>query len=164
MNLADHSGRHLAESTQDACVPARRPAGPGQVKSSADGVRCVIVDDDDRFIRVVSGLLVGDGFHVVGAACDRAQGLRLVADVSPDVALVDLCLGRDSGTELIADIARTALAARVFMILVSACAEDELREVFELSAADGYLPKPNLSGGAIRQLLRGRITARSTPR
>lgn len=140
------------------------PAGPGQVESPADGVRCVIVDDDDRFIRAVSGLLVGDGFHVVGAACDRAQGLRLVADVSPDVALVDLCLGRGSGTELIADIARTGLAARIFMILVSACAEDELREVFELSAADGYLPKPNLSSGAIRQLLRGRIKASNTPR
>jgi DNA-binding NarL/FixJ family response regulator len=114
----------------------------------------VIVDDDDRFIRAVSALLVRDGFHVVGTACDRARGLRLIADVSPDVALVDFCLGRGSGIELIADIARTGLAARVFMILVSACAEDELRGVFELSAADGYLPKPNLSGDAIRRLLR----------
>jgi ActR/RegA family two-component response regulator len=114
----------------------------------------VIVDDDDRFTGVVSELLVRDGFHVVGAARDRAQGLRLVTNVAPEVAVVDLCLGRGSGVDLIADIVRVGLAARVFMILVSACAEDDLREVFKLSAADGYLPKPNLSGGAIRQMLR----------
>jgi DNA-binding NarL/FixJ family response regulator len=126
------------------------------MKASAgvDGVRCVIVDDNDRFIRVVSELLVRDGFHVVGTARDRAQGLRLVTDVSPDVAVVDLYLGQGSGVDLIGDIVRVGLAAQIFMILVSTCAEDDLCEVFKLSAADGYLPKPNLSGGAIRQMLR----------
>lgn len=127
--------------------------GPAKSPAATDGVRCVIVDDDDRFVRAASELLVRDGFHVVGAARDRTQGLGLVTDVSPEVAIVDLHLGQGSGVELIADIVRAGLAARVFLILVSSCAEDDLRQVFMLSAADGYLPKLNLSVGAIRHML-----------
>jgi DNA-binding NarL/FixJ family response regulator len=136
-------------------MPGGGPARTGPVESPAatDGVRCVIVDDNDRFVRTVSELLVRDGFEVVGAARDRAQGLGLVTDVSPEVAIVDLYLGQGSGVDLIADIVRAGLAPRAFLILVSACAEDDLRQVFMLSAADGYLPKLNLSAGAIRHML-----------
>jgi CheY-like chemotaxis protein len=124
-------------------------------RKSANGVRCVIVDDDDRFIDLVSDLLVRDGFDVVGAAGDHVQALRLVANVGPDVALIDLFLGHDSGIELISDIVRAGLAEQMFVILVSTCAEDDLYEASGLCGVDGYLPKMDLSGGAIRDLLRG---------
>jgi DNA-binding NarL/FixJ family response regulator len=124
-------------------------------RKSANGVRCVIVDDDDRFIDLVSDLLVRDGFDVVGAAGDHVQALRLVANVGPDVALIDLFLGQDSGIELISDIVRAGLAEQMFVILVSTCAGDDLYEASGLCGVDGYLPKMDLSGGAIRDLLRG---------
>jgi DNA-binding NarL/FixJ family response regulator len=146
----------LRYAAQDMYVPAGRTAGTARVKApaDADGVRCVIVDDNDRFVRALSGLLVRDGFDVVGTARDRTQGLWLVAEMCPDVALIDLCLGRGSGIELIADFVRGGLAAQMFMILVSTWAEDELREVCGLSDADGYLSKMGLSGGAVREVLR----------
>lgn len=37
----------------------------------------------------------------------------------------------------------------------STCAIDDLREIFEVSAADGYLPKMELSGGAVLDILYG---------
>jgi DNA-binding NarL/FixJ family response regulator len=151
------SDRSPAESAQDVHVPGGRPDGTGRVRSWADAgeVRCVIVDDNDGFIHLASVLLVLDGLDVVGAARNRVQGLRLVVDACPNVALVDLHLGQDSGIELVADIVRAGLAAQMFMILVSACAEDDLREAFGLSAADGYLPKMAVSGDAVRDMLRG---------
>ncbi|MGH3374861.1 MAG: response regulator [Actinoallomurus sp.] len=118
-------------------------------------VRSIIVDDSARFVQVISRLLVSDGLDVVGAAGDRVQARRLVADVRPDVALIDLNLGDDNGIELIADIARTGLAVGTFLILTSTCAIDDLREVFAVSAADGYLPKMELSGGAVLDILYG---------
>jgi two-component system, NarL family, nitrate/nitrite response regulator NarL len=135
-----------------------RPPAPSQWFSSANGterLRSVIVDDCARFVEVVSRLLVADGFEVVGAAGDRTQAHRLVADVRPDVALIDLNLGDDNGIELIADIVRTGLAVQTFLILTSTCAIDDLREIFELSVADGFLPKMELSGGAVLDILYG---------
>ncbi|WP_185792161.1 response regulator [Actinoallomurus bryophytorum] len=113
----------------------------------------MIVDDNDRFVHALSELLVRDGFDVVGTACDRTQGLWLAAEMCPDVALIDLCLGRESGVELIADFVRLGLAPQMFMILVSSWAEDDLRELYGLSDADGYLSKMGLSGGAVRDML-----------
>jgi two-component system nitrate/nitrite response regulator NarL len=138
-------------------MPADRPA-PTRPFRSVDGterIRSVIIDDSARFVEVISRLLVADGFDVVGAASDQVQARRLVVDVRPDVALVDLNLGDDNGIDLIANIARAGLAARTFMILISTCAPDELREVFEASVADGYLPKAELSGSAILDILHG---------
>ena len=137
--------------------PAERPAPTRQFRSvdGTERIRSVIVDDSTCFVELISRLLVADGFDVVGAAGDQAQARRLVADVCPDVALIDLNLGDDNGIELIADIVRAGLAARTFMILISTCAADDLREVFEASVADGYLPKMELSGGAVLDILHG---------
>jgi DNA-binding NarL/FixJ family response regulator len=120
-----------------------------------DRVRSVIVDDSDGFVSLVSRQLVTDGFDMVGAAADRDQGLRLVYDLCPDVALVDLYLGAGNGLELIADIVCSGLADEMFVILISSCAADDLRELFECSVADGYLSKLEMSGDAVRSILRG---------
>jgi CheY-like chemotaxis protein len=131
--------------------------------AGANGVRSVIVDDNDHFIAMVSSLLVADGFEVAGAAGDSAQGLRLVSAVCPDVALIDLCLGEENGLELIAELARSGLAATMFMILISTCAAEDLRAVCAGSAADAYLPKMDLSADAVRCILtedgHGTVTA-----
>jgi CheY-like chemotaxis protein len=142
---------------QSVPMPGDIRQGPGKMGPAAgvDGVRCVIVDDNDRFIELVAGLLRGDGFDVVGVACGSAQALRLIAEVSPDVALIDLHLGQDNGIEVIADIVNARLAEGMVTILISTCAENDLRELFGLSAADAYLPKMDLSSGRIRDILHG---------
>lgn len=142
---------------QSVLMPGDIRRGPGKMgpAARADGVRCVIVDDNDRFIELVAGLLQGDGFDVVGVACGNAQALRLIAEVSPDVALIDLHLGQDNGIEVIADIVNARLAEAMVTILISTCAENDLRELFGLSSADAYLPKMDLSSGRIRDILHG---------
>ncbi|GAA4481759.1 hypothetical protein GCM10023191_001040 [Actinoallomurus oryzae] len=117
----------------------------------------MVVDDNNSFTDAVSHLLVADGFDMVGAAADHEHGLELISDLCPDVALVDLYLGEGNGLDLIADIVRSGLAERMFMILMSSCAPDALRTVFEGSDADAYLPKTELSGDAIRDSLGGML-------
>lgn len=140
---------------QSVSVPVERSAGTKEMESAAnvDGVRCVIIDDNDRFIELATGLLQGNGFDVVGVAYDSAQALRLVSEVYPDIALIDLYLGRENGIEVIADIVDAGLAEEIVTILVSTCAEDDLRELFRLSVADGYLSKTDLSSSRVRDIL-----------
>lgn len=141
----------------------KRPVRTRQLRPAADldRVRSVIVDDSDGFVSLVSRQLVTDGFDVVGVAANRDQGLRLVYDLCPDVALVDLFLGAGNGLELIADIVCSGLADEMFVILISSCAADDLRELFECSVADGYLSKLEMSGDAVRSILGGMGTAQT---
>ncbi len=63
-------------------------------------LRCLIVDDNVSFLDASRALLNGQGLSVIGVATTTAEGLRLAAEHRPDVVLVDVDLGRESGFEL----------------------------------------------------------------
>ncbi|MFI5913601.1 response regulator transcription factor [Dactylosporangium sp. NPDC051541] len=111
-------------------------------------IRCVIVDDSERFRASARRLLAEQGIAVVATAADSRQALRAVQEQDPDVVLVDVGLGTESGFELAARIRDRAV------IMVSSLAREDLAELLADSPAIGYLPKDQLSGGAITGLLR----------
>jgi DNA-binding NarL/FixJ family response regulator len=113
-------------------------------------LRCLIVDDSVPFLQAARMLLERDGISVVGVASTSAEALRSVADLQPDVTLVDIDLRGESGFQL----ARQLETARV--ILISSHAEDDYADLVAESPAVGFLSKTALSGDAIRQLLSAR--------
>jgi DNA-binding NarL/FixJ family response regulator len=115
----------------------------------------VIVDDNERFADVTADLLAKDGFAVVGRAHHSGEALQVIVETHPDLVLIDLYLGNDSGVELIRQIIHRGLAAQTFLLRVSSCAAADLHNVFEASDAHACLTKTDLSGGAIRALLDG---------
>lgn len=132
-----------------------QPSEPETSVPPGKAVRCVIVDDNERFVDVAADLLVRDGFAVVGRAHHSGEALQVIVETRPDLVLIDLYLGEDSGVELVTEIVDLGLAAQTFLLLVSSCAAADLHEIFAASAAHAYLSKADLSGGAIRGLLRG---------
>jgi CheY-like chemotaxis protein len=147
---SDHGSRPSGDGRAE---PVVRRAGDGQLSGAdAERIRCLIVDDNPGFVEVAHRLLEHDGITVIGAATDSEQAFRLVAELLPDVALIDLILGEDNGAELIADIARAGLASQMIMILCSTYAEEDLADIAP-DAAAAYLPKTDLSGGAIRGIV-----------
>jgi DNA-binding NarL/FixJ family response regulator len=110
-------------------------------------VRCLIVDDNALFLEGASALLEREGLEVVGVASNSADAVRLVAELRPDVTLVDVDLGPEDGLEL----ARQLRASKV--ILVSTHAEEDLEHLIAASPALGFVPKSRLSANAIRDLL-----------
>ena len=116
-------------------------------------MRCLIVDDSAVFVDAARGLLERQGVTVVGAASTSAEALRLVAELRPDVTLVDINLGADNGFELTEKIHRDASPAPV--ILISTHAEQDYADMIATSPALGFLGKSALSSYAIRNLLRG---------
>jgi CheY-like chemotaxis protein len=113
--------------------------------------RCLIVDDNAGYLTEARDLLQRQGMSIVGVAATGSDALAICAAHRPDVALVDVDLGAESGL----DVAR-ALALgddAVPVILISAYAEKDLRELLDDSPAVGFLAKSVLSRGAIDELL-----------
>jgi CheY-like chemotaxis protein len=116
-------------------------------------LRCLIVDDSARFLESAGRLLAKEGVDVVGVAATSAEGLERTQELRPDVVLVDIDLGGESGFELARAIAEAPAPAPVPVILISTRSEDELAELVEVSPALGFLSKRELTGQAIRDLL-----------
>jgi DNA-binding NarL/FixJ family response regulator len=118
-------------------------------------LRCLIVDDSPRFLDAARGLLEGQGVTVVGQASSSAEALRRAAELRPDVTLLDIDLGGESGLELARRLQDQAGPAPAPVILISTHAEQDYAELIAASPAIGFLPKTALSADAIRDLLAG---------
>jgi CheY-like chemotaxis protein len=115
--------------------------------------RCVLVDDNRDFLDAATRLLEHQGINVVAVATSSAEGLRCVKDLQPDVTLVDIDLGEESGFDLVETLHRNGFAAGVPTILISTHAEEDFAELVSASPAVAFIPKAALSGAAIRDAL-----------
>jgi CheY-like chemotaxis protein len=115
--------------------------------------RCVIVDDNRDFLDAATRLLEHQGISVVAAATSSEEGLQCVEDLHPDVTLVDIDLGEESGFELVEQLHRNGFGAGVPTILISTHAEEDFAELVAASPALAFIPKSALSGAAIRNAL-----------
>lgn len=115
-------------------------------------VRCLIVDDSAPFLQLARSLLEQHGIDVVATAGSSAEALAQAAELRPDVVLVDIDLGGESGFELTRMLTSSA---DVSVILISTHAEVDFTELIEASPALGFIPKAELSAQAVRDLIRG---------
>src|ERR1700752_2904465 len=78
-------------------------------------LQCIIVDDYQPFLKVARAKLERQGMAVVGVATNGTEALRQARELSPDVALVDIALGTESGF----DVARQITPHVATVILIS---------------------------------------------
>jgi DNA-binding NarL/FixJ family response regulator len=116
-------------------------------------MRCLIVDDDPGLLRAAGALLEREGISVVGVASTSDEAVRAVERLRPDVTLVDVDLGEESGLDLAWRLAHGPPAARSTAILISAYPAADLADLVEASPAAGFVSKTDLSAGAIHALL-----------
>ena len=119
-------------------------------------VRCFIVDDNQEFLEAARRLLEAEGITVVGIASNGAEALRRVADLRPDVTLVDVNLGEESGFDLAPLLAAATDGASSRVILISTYAEGDLVDPTPAGRTFQFLSKTDLSGAAIRGAFRSR--------
>ena len=108
-------------------------------------IRCLIVDDNQPFLDAARLLLEREGVAVVGVTTTSAEALRLEEGLRPDVVLVDIRLGDDSGFDLARRLNGT-------VILISTHAQSEYAEEIAASPAAGFIPKARLSADAVLRL------------
>jgi CheY-like chemotaxis protein len=126
-------------------------------------IRCLIVDDNESFLRAAQILLEREGMSVVGIALTGADALRQVGSARPDVVLVDVFLGEDSGLQLAQRLVDDG-AGNATVIMISTHAETDIASLMATSPAAGFLPKAKLSAKEIRRILDGSARDGSTGR
>jgi hydroxymethylbilane synthase len=127
-------------------------AAPHPCQHDRMPLRCLLVDDNDAFLEAASGLLQREGVTVVGVASNTAEALRQARALRPDVILVDIGLGDESGFDLARLLARDGQGAAE-VIMISARPETDYTELIAESPAAGFLAKSELSARGIGRLL-----------
>ncbi|SDM38094.1 two component transcriptional regulator, LuxR family [Psychrobacillus sp. OK028] len=106
-------------------------------------MRLVIIDNHPLIRRGLVSLFSYSGImEVLGEATNRKEAINLLQTVKPDIAIVDLRLGDESGIELIKEAIDLGIASK-FVILTSSTTEEDFRKAKEIGVA-GYLLKEAL--------------------
>ena len=121
-------------------------------QAPATPLTCLIVDDSPQFFEAARQLLTDDGITVVGFAATAEQAVNETLALRPDVALVDVDLGTESGFDVARRLAGLPHGGPP-VVLISAESGSELAELVDGSGALGFVSKTDLSGDAIRKLL-----------
>lgn len=112
-------------------------------------VRCLIVDDNRDFLRAASDLLERAGIAVVGVASTGSEAGRACDELQPDVVLVDIDLGVESGFDVARELADLVSPDQPRVILISAYAAEDVGDMVSDTPAVAFVPKGSLSGQAI---------------
>jgi DNA-binding NarL/FixJ family response regulator len=137
--------------------PASRNAAapyPGQPDRMPH--RCLLVDDSEAFLQAARLLLEREGLMVAGVASSIAEALRQARALRPDLILVDIGLGDESGFDLARLLARDGHGGPgggADVILISTGAEADYKELIDDSPAAGFLAKSELSVRGISRIL-----------
>lgn len=102
-------------------------------------VSVMVVDDHPLWRDGVARDLTERGFEVVATAGDAASAVRIARAVRPDVVLMDLNLGEQSGVEATTMITGSLTGTRVLVLSASGEHDDVLEAV--KAGASGYLVK-----------------------
>ena len=97
-------------------------------------VRILIADDHTIFRDGLKAILAGEpGFAIVGEAADGAEALKAVAELRPDILLLDLVMPGVGGMEVLGSLAGSK--AKTHAIILSGAVEgEEISKAFEMGA------------------------------
>ena len=115
-------------------------------------LRSILVDDNSRFLAAARELLEREGIEVVGIASTMDDAARLAEALRPDVCIVDIDLGDESGFDLARRLTDPGGQSSP-VVLISAYPERDFSDMIADSPALGFVPKPELSAARIRAML-----------
>jgi DNA-binding NarL/FixJ family response regulator len=99
-------------------------------------------------------LLEREGLTVAGVASTGSDALRQFAALRPDVVLIDIFLGDESGIDLARCLLEQDGRGVPTVILISTHSEAGVAELMAAKNVDtAFISKPDLSASAIRQIV-----------
>lgn len=121
-------------------------------------LRCLLVDDSHAFLEAATVLLEREGVAVAGVAHNTAEALRQAHALRPDVVLVDIGLGDESGFDVARRLAQDCPVGHATVIMVSARSGSDYAELIAACPVAGFLAKSELSAAGIGRLRAGHTT------
>jgi NarL family two-component system response regulator LiaR len=130
----------------------------------ADPIRVLVVDDHPVVRRGIKSLLAEeDDLQVVGEASNGKEAIQQVANLHPDVILMDLVMPEMTGVEAIQHITASHPESRI-LVMTSFAADDKVFPSIKAGAL-GYLMKDSDPEDLIRmihQVHRGELSIHPT--
>ena len=111
----------------------------------------LVVDDHPSFRLSVRLLLESEGFLVVGEAANGHEALEAAGRLAPDLVLLDVQLPDIDGFRVAERLLLTPRPPAV--ILTSTRDSGDFGPLLTRSGARGFVPKPELSGRRLADLL-----------
>ena len=109
--------------------------------SVAAGARILIVEDNDKNMKLFRDVLLAKGYRTVEATTGGAA-LAFAAEHAPDLVLMDIQLPDIDGVEALDRLRADVRTASVPVLALTAQAMEGDRERFLAAGFDGYISKP----------------------
>lgn len=103
--------------------------------------KILVVDDEDRNLRLMDLLLTSFGYDVLTAS-NGEEALEKVHDIPPDVILLDIMMPRMDGFEVARQLKKDEETKTIPIVMVTALNEVEDRVKALEAGADDFLNKP----------------------
>ena len=110
--------------------------------------KILVVDDEDRSLRLVEAMLAPEGYDVVLAHSGQ-EGLEMIRDTSPDIVLLDIMMPGMNGYEVLSILRQQS---NIPVIMLTAKKEvTSARDALNLGA-DDYIRKPFRKGELLARI------------
>ena len=116
-------------------------------------LRALIVDDNGHFLAAARDLLQREGVDVIAVASTGAEAVRLAGELGPDVTLVDIDLGEESGFDVARALTEGGAGDGCPVVLISTHAEKDFADLIASSPAVGFVAKSDLSARTLHEVL-----------
>jgi two-component system response regulator EvgA len=113
--------------------------------------KVLIVDDHPTFRSTARLLLESEGFDVVGEVPDGESAIAAAGVLRPDLVLLDVNLPDIDSFDVAAQI--TSVLGAPAVVLTSSRDSADFGPLVHRSGARGFIPKGELSGAALAELI-----------
>lgn len=127
-------------------MTAPSPGAPGGGSTDAEHPLILIVDDNEKNLKLARDVLRAGGFRTLEAA-SGAAGIALASEHLPDVILMDLRLPDMDGTDATRRLAERAETAPIPVVALSAHSLEGGGDWLLAAGFAGYVQKPISVGG-----------------
>jgi DNA-binding NarL/FixJ family response regulator len=134
------------EPTTTVAIPP-----PAAAAELAKTIRVLIVDDEPLFVELVEVMLgAEEGIEIAGVAADGEEGVRLAAELAPDIIVMDINMPVMNGIEATRQICANDPDARILILTGGA----PVKEIDEARAAGAavYLTKDRIARDFVTEL------------
>ncbi len=102
--------------------------------------KILCIDDNDRNLRILRELLESD--YALECAQDGESGLDLLHEELPGLILLDVMMPGIDGYEVCRQVKKDPATAKIPIVLLTAKAKEDEKQIGFEAGADGYLMKP----------------------
>lgn len=113
------------------------------INSNCKRKKVLVVDDDERILRVVRDMLTPNGYEVL-LARDGSEAVTMARKDQPRLIFMDILMPEMDGYTACSILKSDEKTKRIPLVMLTALGYEMNKEISERLNADGYLVKPVL--------------------